>query len=161
MAITEAELAYFVECGFVAVPRPLCPDSELDALRQEYDRLFAPVRDDNERVARQREGRHFDLGGPSELGDSADDVSKWALPQVLGPGLAQLAPTLVDNCDAIARKLLGAEDGWGPPSKLSDGHAILKPPRVGAATPWHQDDAVRAYVARVAVSVLAMNRTKS
>ncbi len=143
MAITEAELASFVELGFLAVARQLCPDDELEALRQEYDRLFAPVADDDDRAARQRAGRHFDLGGPSELNDDAADVAKWTLPQILGPGLAPLAPTLVENCDAIARKLLDAEDGWGPPSKLSDGHAILKPARVGAVTPWHQDDAVR------------------
>jgi hypothetical protein len=142
-SITEAEVASFVELGFLAVVRQLCPDEELAALRDEYDRLFAPAVDDAERVARQQSGRHFDLGGPSELDDGAEEVAEWTLPQVLGPGLARLAPTLVANCDAISRALLGAEDGWGEPSALSDGHAILKPARVGAVTPWHQDDAVR------------------
>lgn len=136
MSITEAELGSFVELGFLAVSRPLCPESELEAMRQAYDRLFAAAGGDEERVARQRKGHHFDLGGPSGLDDDATDVAKWTLPQVLGPGLALLAPTLVKNCDAIARKLLAAEDGWGAPSKLGDGHAILKPPRVGAVTPW-------------------------
>jgi hypothetical protein len=136
MSITEAELGSFVELGFLAVSRPLCPESELEAMRQAYDRLFAAAGGDEERVARQRKGHHFDLGGPSGLDDDATDVAKWTLPQVLGPGLALLAPTLVKNCDAIARKLLVAEDGWGAPSKLGDGHAILKPPRVGAVTPW-------------------------
>ena len=73
MAIAEAELASFVELGFLAVPHQLCPDDELEALRQEYDRLFAPVHDDDDRIARQREGRHFDLGGPSGLEDDAED----------------------------------------------------------------------------------------
>jgi ectoine hydroxylase-related dioxygenase (phytanoyl-CoA dioxygenase family) len=38
------------------------------------------------------------------------------------------------NAKAIAEQLLGGECTAGE-------HAILKPPRYGAATPWHQDEA--------------------
>ena len=95
-SITAAEVASFVELGFLSVPRPLCPDSELEALREEYDQLFTPAElNDEERESRQLSGRHFDLGGPSELDAGAGEVAEWTLPQVLGPGLARLAPTLV------------------------------------------------------------------
>eukprot|EP01051_Picozoa_sp_SAG22_P009648 SAG22_NODE_817_length_7026_cov_13.636206_5_plen_134_part_00 len=131
---TPAQLAEFAERGFISVAVPLCPASELRALVREYDRIFASASTDSDLVERRNTGRLFDLGGPSPLGDAG--VGGWTLPQVLSPGLAGLAPALVANCNAIAQSLLAAEPGWGAPSPLKDGHAILKPARVGAATAW-------------------------
>jgi ectoine hydroxylase-related dioxygenase (phytanoyl-CoA dioxygenase family) len=67
-----------------------------------------------------------------------EDDQAPVLPQILNP--SKYAPELVEtifraNAQAIARQLLGdTVNGGGD-------HAILKPPRTEAATPWHQDEA--------------------
>ena len=136
---TPEKIQQFNELGFVSFPEPLCPPSELAALRKRYDEVFAADNDEG----RREKGLHFDLGGPSTLDGPPEDIATWTLPQVLtaGTALDELAPTLLANAGAISEALLASEPGWGEPSVLKGAHAIMKPPLVGAATPWHQDDA--------------------
>lgn len=61
-----------------------------------------------------------------------------ALPQIVNP--ERYAPRLVQgaayrNAQALAQRLLG------PECVPTGNHAILKPARTGAETPWHQDEA--------------------
>ncbi len=121
--LTPAQIDFFHHEGYLVL-LPITTPDELARLRKIYDRLFA------ERAGRA-DGNQFDLAGA----DGDDEVA--ALPQILGP--ARYAPELNDflfkiNGRAIANQLLGA------PSEGGD-HAILKPARYGAATPWHQDEA--------------------
>lgn len=121
--LTQDQVDSFQREGYLVLPAITTSD-ELARLREIYDRLFA------ERAGRA-EGNQFDLAG-------ADEEDKQAtLPQILGP--SRYAPELNDflfkrNAKAIAAQLLGGEGTAGE-------HAILKPPRYGAATPWHQDEA--------------------
>jgi ectoine hydroxylase-related dioxygenase (phytanoyl-CoA dioxygenase family) len=123
MVLTQEQLDFYQREGYLVLPA-ITTAEELARLRQIYDRLFA------ERAGRA-EGNQFDLAG-------ADEEDKEAtLPQILGP--SRYAPELNDfafkrNAKAIAVQLLGGECTVGE-------HAILKPPRYGAATPWHQDEA--------------------
>jgi ectoine hydroxylase-related dioxygenase (phytanoyl-CoA dioxygenase family) len=121
--LTQEQIDSYQREGYLVLPSITTAD-ELLRLRGIYDRLFA------ERAGRA-EGNQFDLAG-------ADEEDKEAtLPQILGP--SRYAPELNDflfkrNAKAIAVQLLGGECTVGE-------HAILKPPRYGAATPWHQDEA--------------------
>ncbi len=123
--LTPAQIAQFRADGFLALPSITTPD-EVAQLREIFDRLFAEG-------AGWAKGAQFDLAG-------TDDGRRPALPQILNP--AEFAPELLAtefrrNALAIARQLLGPEaEPWFE-------HAILKPPRYGAATPWHQDEAHR------------------
>lgn len=92
-------------------------------------------------ASRRERGLLFDLGGPSTLRGESADIERWTLPQVLSPGLGASAPQLLKNAGEIARALLVSEPGWDEPTPLAAAHCILKPPRTGATTPWHQDDA--------------------
>ncbi len=125
--LTDEQITAFERDGFLAIPRLVDAD-EVARLRLVLERLFA------ERAGRER-GAHFDL--------SAVDVDGKAegLPQILEP--SKLAPELAhgrfhEHARAASLQLLG-----GPADELGRGgdHAILKPARHGAATPWHQDEA--------------------
>lgn len=122
--LSPQQLRFFEEEGYLAIDALTTPE-EVARLREVYDRLFA------ERAGRD-EGNQFDLAGTDEEGREA------SLPQILQP--AKYAPELNDSrllrhVRTVAKQLLGesAEAGFA--------HAIFKPARVGAATPWHQDAA--------------------
>ena len=122
--LTDEQIAAFHRNGFLAMPA-LTTQDEVARLREIYDRLFA------QRAGRET-GDQFDLAGTDEEGKEA------ALPQILGP--SKYAPELNDfqlraNALAVARQLLG------PEATYAGEHAILKPARSGAPTPWHQDEA--------------------
>lgn len=119
------QVEFFDHNGFLFLDA-LISQAELSMLRDVYDRLF------DERVG-WAEGRQFDLGGTDAEGEPPK------LPQILGP--SEYAPELVNteylrNAKAIAQQLFGGdlEDAYGE-------HMIFKPPRYGATTPWHQDQA--------------------
>lgn len=127
--LTEEQIEFFWQNGFLAVEQISSPE-EIAIMRAAYDKIFAA------RAGRD-EGNQFDLAGTDEDGREA------ALPQILNP--AKYAPELKDtlaeaNARAISAQLLARA---GDVSKMNGGvaHAILKPARVGAATPWHQDEA--------------------
>jgi hypothetical protein len=122
--LTSDAIRSFWEQGFLAIPE-ISTAQEVDRLRGVYDRLFA-----------QRAGWHkgdfFDFAGP----DTPERAP--VLPQLLEP--SRYEPSLKtsafrSNALAIARQLLG------PSAELVFEHAMLKPARTGAETPWHQDEA--------------------
>lgn len=124
VSLSEEQIQSFHRDGFLSVPSISTPE-EIEMLRGVYDRLFASK-------AGREDGNQFDLAGTDEEGVEA------ALPQILNP--SQYAPEMKDtlaraNALQIARQLMG-------PDIVSAGeHAIFKPARSGAATPWHQDEA--------------------
>jgi ectoine hydroxylase-related dioxygenase (phytanoyl-CoA dioxygenase family) len=112
--------------GYAVVPG-LADPAMVAGLRDIYDQLF-------ENRAGWGRGDFFDM--LSEEGNSpAPDMR---LPQLAWP--SRYAPALIDSplhraALGIAQQLLGAE------AELVWEFAIMKPPRLGAATPWHQDEA--------------------
>ena len=122
--IDDSQRAFFEANGYLLVTE-LALAAELAALTEIYDRFFVS------RDAR-RAGDLFDLAGTDEDGSVA------RLPQILAPQL--YAPELDDtklkrNATELVRDLLGSA------ATVRFAHAILKPPRDGAETPWHQDAA--------------------
>jgi len=122
--LTREQIDFYHREGYLAL-EAITTTEEVEWLREIYDRLFAS------RAGRD-EGMQFDLAGTDEEGKEA------ALPQILNP--AKYAPELRDgqfrrNALFVARQLLGEE------AAPMGEHAIFKPARIGAATPWHQDEA--------------------
>jgi len=122
--LSSAQVAFFHENGYLAIPR-LTSDEDVARLRASYDRIFAAH-------AGRELGDHFDLAGRD------DEEGKESLPQILHP--ARYAPEMNDsellgNTARVARQLLG------PDAECEIAHAIFKPARFGAETPWHQDAA--------------------
>lgn len=119
--LSDAQVESYRNSGFVAI-NALTDSSEIAELRDLYDEMFA-------RASGFAVGDRLDL-----LTHSA----RCVLPQIINP--ERYAPRLVQgqafrNATIIARQLLG--EGCEPMGN----HAILKPAQVGAATPWHQDEA--------------------
>ncbi|MEX0745273.1 MAG: phytanoyl-CoA dioxygenase family protein [Phycisphaeraceae bacterium] len=124
VSLTPEQIAFFNEEGYLSIDALTTPE-EVERLREIYDQLF-------DQQAGREEGNQFDLAGPDEDGQAA------ALPQILNP--AKYAPALNDtlllvNARSIGQQLLGEQ------AKAHFAHAIYKPARSGAATPWHQDAA--------------------
>lgn len=122
--LTQEQVDFYHENGFLALDF-LAPADEVEWMRGIYDRLFAS------RAGREV-GDQFDLGGTDEEGKEA------RLPQILGP--VKYAPELAEgqfriNAAQVVRQLLGDE------AQMGGDHAILKPPKNGVPTPWHQDEA--------------------
>ncbi len=122
--LSSEQIEFYHEQGYLAIDA-LTTQEEVETMRVIYDRLF-------QSKAGREEGNQFDLAGTDEDGKEA------ALPQILGP--AKYAPELQNllaraNALHIARQLLGPDATW------SGDHAIFKPARSGAPTPWHQDEA--------------------
>jgi ectoine hydroxylase-related dioxygenase (phytanoyl-CoA dioxygenase family) len=122
--LTPEQIAFYHREGYLALDSITTPE-EVAWLRGVYDALFA-------RKAGRDEGNQFDLGGSDE------DNKAAVLPQILGP--AKYAPELNGglfrvNALSIAKQLIGDE------ASTQGDHAILKPAKFGAETPWHQDEA--------------------
>jgi ectoine hydroxylase-related dioxygenase (phytanoyl-CoA dioxygenase family) len=127
LALSEEQIQFFQEHGYLRLEQ-ISPPEEVNFLKGVYDRLFA------EKAGREQ-GAYFDFVGTDE-----DDNKPATSPQIIDP--AQFAPELKKtmfrtNALAIAKQLLG------PKAYGSFEHAILKPPGIGAPTPWHQDEAFR------------------
>ncbi|MET1003817.1 MAG: phytanoyl-CoA dioxygenase family protein [Acidimicrobiia bacterium] len=123
---TDEQVAFFRENGFLAVDR-ITTDEELEWLRAQYDAFEAAPRS----------------GFPDQLFDVARPYGSTEEPelgQLLFPerrmqGLEDTA--MYRNARRISARLLDVDDA----DIESWGHIIFKPPRIGAATPWHQDEA--------------------
>ncbi|HWD41264.1 MAG TPA: phytanoyl-CoA dioxygenase family protein [Fimbriimonas sp.] len=125
MQLTVEQIRDFHLNGFLAITEPITTAGEIAQVRDIYDDIFS-------RRAGRESGDQFDLAGTDEEGKQA------ALPQILNP--SKYAPQLdegqfLKTAQSIVKQLLGPEAGLGI------GHAIFKPAGVGAATPWHQDEA--------------------
>jgi ectoine hydroxylase-related dioxygenase (phytanoyl-CoA dioxygenase family) len=124
IVLNQEQIDFFHHHGYLSLSA-ITTSEEIARLRVIYDRLFA-VR------AGREDGNQFDLAGADEEDEEA------VLPQILDP--VRYAPELAEtiyraNALSIARQLLGPECNY------TGEHAILKPPRMGAETPWHQDEA--------------------
>jgi ectoine hydroxylase-related dioxygenase (phytanoyl-CoA dioxygenase family) len=124
VTLTQEQIEFYHREGYLVLQSITTPE-ELVRLRKIYDHLF-------ETRAGRETGNQFDLGGTDEEGKEAK------LPQILGP--SRYAPELREglffaNANSISKQLLGPECNFG------GDHAILKPARIGAPTPWHQDEA--------------------
>jgi ectoine hydroxylase-related dioxygenase (phytanoyl-CoA dioxygenase family) len=122
--LTADQIQFYHREGYLALDA-ITTQEEIAWLREIYDRLFAA------RAGRE-EGNQFDLASADEEGKEA------ALPQILSP--SKYAPELKEglfrvNALHVARQLLG------PEAMYQGEHAIFKPARFGAETPWHQDEA--------------------
>ena len=122
----EASVVAFRERGFTELPR-IAPDEELAWLAELYDWLFA------ERRGAFR-GGYFDLARPYDA-PGEDLLPQLLVPELRVPELCETA--FWKNGRGLAATLLGVQAealrGWG--------HMIRKPARLGAALPWHQDEA--------------------
>lgn len=134
LRLTDAQMASFQRDGFLRIDA-LTDDAEVGVLLGLYDELF-------------HRGGGFDAGDRLELNA---DVTHVPLPQIINP--ERYAPRLTEglayrNARQIAAQLLGSD------CVPTGNHAILKPARIGGATPWHQDEAYwDARYAHRAVSV--------
>lgn len=124
ISLSEAQREFYAQNGFLALPQ-LSTSAEIEMMRAAYDRIFSEQ-------AGRAEGNQFDLAGTDE------DDKPQALPQILQP--EKYAPELWDtlaraNALHICRQLLGED------LEAQGSHAIFKPAKHGATTPWHQDEA--------------------
>lgn len=122
--LSASQVEFFKTHGYLSLD-VITSAAEIARMRTIYDRLFA------NRTGRET-GNQFDLAGTDEEGVEAK------MPQILGP--SRYEPELRDslylaNALAISRQLLGDEAAY------QGDHAILKPARSPASTPWHQDEA--------------------
>ena len=122
---TPEQVAFFQQNGFVQIER-ITTDEELAWLVTIYDELFAERRG-------AFKGGYFDLSRPYDA-DGEDLLPQVLMPEVRHPELR--TTTYVRNGRRIAAALLGVAE-----EQLQQwGHMILKPPRRGHETPWHQDE---------------------
>jgi ectoine hydroxylase-related dioxygenase (phytanoyl-CoA dioxygenase family) len=126
LQLSAEQIARFRCDGFLVLPQIAQP-GEVAQLREIFDRLF-------------RSGAGWEKGAQYDLAGTDREDRPAGLPQLLNP--VQFAPELAStqfraNALAVAITLLG--EGTEPWFE----HAILKPARYGAATPWHQDEAHR------------------
>ncbi len=124
ITLTVEQIDAYHRDGYLTLDAITTPE-EVAWLREVYDRLFAAH-------AGRDVGDQFDLAGTDAEGEPA------ALPQILNPSryASELKEGLYRvNALAVARQLLG------PQAEFRGEHAIFKPARTGAETPWHQDEA--------------------
>jgi hypothetical protein len=118
--LNQNQIESYHEQGYLKLNR-ITSEEEIEELREVCERLFL----DTDRQDRK------------QLGD-VDPEEGETLPQINSPH--EMAPELLetqyyDNALAIAQQLLGEE------AQFDFDHAIRKPARSGAETPWHQDEA--------------------
>lgn len=124
--LSTAQLERYREDGFLVLDSPVLPPAEIQWARDLLLALF-------EERARRNDGVLLNLA-------AARRGEKLVSPQILNPStyeprMKRLSFRPVAH--AMAAQLLGA------PVTLCGEHAVLKPPRHGAPTPWHQDEAFR------------------
>src|SRR5208337_3551222 len=124
--LDEEQIRFFNENGYLRLERLTTPE-EAQQIRAALKELF-------EKRAGEKEGAFADLVAGAEHGD------KMSSPQILNPVnyLPKLHRTqCFQSALQLAKQLLGDE------ARCFFDLTILKEPRVGAATPWHQDEAFR------------------
>jgi ectoine hydroxylase-related dioxygenase (phytanoyl-CoA dioxygenase family) len=123
--LTAEQVQFFDEQGYLSVESLTCPE-EIFQIRNIIQNLF-------DRRAGEKEGAY------GELIDGEQNATVNS-PQLLNP--VNYAPQLhKTNCFANALKI--AKTLLGPDARFFLDLSILKTPKTGAATPWHQDAAFR------------------
>jgi hypothetical protein len=110
--------------GFVAIP-DLVPLSEVDEIR----RILCSLHDRN---VGYEEGAQFDSISPED----GDQPRRF--PQLLHP--RNFAPSLMKT-EFFKRANLMAREILGENARFKADISLMKPAHIGAATPWHQDEA--------------------
>ena len=123
LILNRYQIEFFEHHGYLSLSAITTPE-EMDSMRAIYDRLFSSG-------AGRADGNWLELAGSSE-------ETRSTLPQIMHP--VRYAPELREslywaNAMSIARQLLGDQ------AEFQFDHAINKPARTGAPTPWHQDEA--------------------
>jgi ectoine hydroxylase-related dioxygenase (phytanoyl-CoA dioxygenase family) len=124
--LAKDQIQFFNDNGYLRLDR-LTTVEEAEEIRAALKELF-------DKRAGEKEGAFADLVAGAEHGD------EMSSPQILNP--VNYLPKLrksqcFQNALHIAKQLLGDE------ARCFFDLTILKEPRVGAATPWHQDEAFR------------------
>ena len=124
--LDEAQVQFYSDNGYLRL-EGLADQREVDAIRGTLQQLF-------EKRAGEKEGAFADLVA------GADHPTVLSSPQILNP--VNYVPKLHEtqcfrNALSIARQLLGND------ARFFFDLSILKKPKGGAATPWHQDEAFR------------------
>src|SRR4051794_4579556 len=122
LELDREQIEAFERDGFLSIDSLTTVD-EAERLRAVYDRLFEA----DAQIGRAERG---------ELARCSDGPS--LLPQILNPD--RYAPELRES-SAYRNVLASARQLLGPQASHMGMHAIRKPPRDGAETPWHQDEA--------------------
>jgi len=135
--LSRDALSEFVRSGFLVIDAPQIPAGELAWCRDILMRLI-------DKGVGRSEGRNLDLAARD---DGNDGVSpELCRPSLYANELNKFSYRIAGL--AIARQILG------PSATFAGDNAILKPPRVGGPTPWHQDEAYndpRFYQEQVAI----------
>ena len=122
MPLSIVQKRSFRRNGFLVLP-DFSPPAEVMVIRQVLEGLFS-------RQIGRSEGDLLDFAAVEF------DPARPVMPQLLRPVryAAELAETAFrTRAQLVARHLLG------PDAAFQFDHAIVKPPRDGCATPWHQD----------------------
>lgn len=123
-ALTKEQTVRLGKQGYLALPE-FASAAEVAEIGAIFDRLLASK-------AGWQDGNQFDLAG-------TDDGGAPKLPQILYP--SRYAPALKNHAVVQrARQIAEAYFGERPFADHGE-HMIFKPPRDGAVTPWHQDQA--------------------
>ncbi|HTV60714.1 MAG TPA: phytanoyl-CoA dioxygenase family protein [Verrucomicrobiae bacterium] len=125
LRLEEAEVKFFRDNGFLRI-EALTTAEEIAEMRAALEPLF-------EKHAGEKEGAFADQVAGAE-------AKVMSAPQILNPVnyLPKLHQTkCFKNALQVAREILG------PEARCFFDLSILKIPRIGAPTPWHQDEAFR------------------
>jgi len=123
--LTARQIETFWRDGFVAID-DLAPADDLARIR----RMLLPLFD-----------RFHDLlgGHAFDLGEEGRPAGVPQIPEI--NWTIRLVPALERTATFAAARAAASQLLAGPAMPTGFDHAILKPPRNGCATPWHQDDA--------------------
>ena len=124
--VSDEQVEFFRDYGYLAIDR-MTTDEEVEWMRRAYDAFEAAPRTGFP-------DQLFDVGRPYGSTDEPE-LGQLLFPERRIKGVRDTA--MYRNGRRIAAKLLDVPEAtvehWG--------HLIFKPPNVGAATPWHQDEA--------------------
>jgi hypothetical protein len=125
LELTREQIASFDEQGFLSLQALTTPD-EVAEIKQLLEEMFA-------KRAGEKEGAFLDLVASGK-------TAPMSSPQIFNPN--NYCPRLhktqcFQNGYAVAKQLLGEE------VRFFFDLSILKQPKIGAGTPWHQDEAYR------------------
>ena len=124
--LSADQVAFLNQNGYLALPK-ITSAEEVVELRRIIVSLF-------EKKAGYDQGAYFNFAGAEEDDDAP------SIPQIVGPHhfAHQLKRTeFRRSAAAIACQILG------PQARFHVDHTLAKPPLIGAATPWHQDEAFK------------------